>query len=185
MPNSLSSIQQVLLAAVVVGVLGICVREFSRRAELRQLSITVQEQYDAVSIIQQRIQSQYESQSVSSVSLASPSEKYSGSVGDTNAVTEKDATLVESFAEVLAVFQAHAVVCVGASEYEVASSKQKSQIPQYQILLSGDFRNVLEAMETLKVQQPNSMVFQLSMNRSDLSLPCEWELVFGFSEPIQ
>lgn len=98
-------------------------------------------------------------------------------------------SFMRSLSGILEAFESRGVKCVSASTRLPESTSRRpddegDHVKEH-LLLIGDYRDVLAAMEAIEAADPRVLAETLVMRRLSTEQPCRWELTFVFREAPQ
>ncbi len=151
-----------------------------QRREIHLGSLALQQQDIAVDELNARVRSK---QSNSRGDLSDPSPL--PSFTSTAAFERSEATFVQAFAQLVAIFKSNEVSCTSASPGETEAGKKNEGTVIHRLFLVGSFRDVLASLESIETSIPQTLAAELVMTRLASAEPCRWEIVFQFKEGIE
>ena len=112
---------------------------------------------------------------------AEPSRFVTAAVEDplnSNGETSQQEPFASAFARALEVFRSHGIDCTSSRSEDAAGGPSGAVVQRLE--LSGDFEDMLSAVDALAFQVPQAVPVGLSLRRPEPSRPCRWEFTLRF-----
>jgi len=151
-----------------------------QRREIQLGSLALQQQDHAIDELKARVKSKQGNPSGDN-SDPTPLRSFPG----TAALGRGEATFVQAFAQLVAIFKSNDVSCTSASPVEAEAGKKKEGVVVHRLFLVGSFRDVLASLASIETSIPQTLAAELVMTRLEPAQPCRWEIAFQFQEGLE
>ena len=175
---------RVLVAVAVAMVLQTAYGAFIRHRQHEQLDAATRQQLGGIGLLEQRLKQQSDSHPTTQIGFAEQAMPPLNAKDALPNPTHQSPTVVEAFADVLDLVDSNDVTCVSATPEYPDANLPTLNSASYRLSLEGSFHSVQTIVKVIETTLPNLAVTELTMTRTSTSMPCQWELVVGFSEVV-